>query len=68
MTAHRIVVVNFQQTAERGLPSSAAPILCTCGEVTTSGEWEHHRGQTAAQQRVERNHAAWNERHAAATA
>lgn len=41
---HRIADVRFQQTAERGLPMDQAPILCECGEVTTSGEWDRHRG------------------------
>jgi hypothetical protein len=47
-TVHRIVEVHFQRTAEQGRPSSEAPILCSCGEVTRSGTWERHRGVTLA--------------------
>jgi hypothetical protein len=47
-TVHRIVEVHFQRTAEQGRPSSEAPILCSCGEVTRSGTWETHRGITLA--------------------
>lgn len=65
---HRIAEVRFEQTARRGLPSSAAPVLCECGEVTTSGRWDAHRGLTATQQRVQRNHDAYAERHREAAA
>jgi hypothetical protein len=41
---HIIADVRFQQTAERGLPMEQAPLLCECGEVTTSGDWNRHRG------------------------
>jgi hypothetical protein len=47
-TVHRIVEVHFQRNAEQGRPSSEAPILCSCGEVTRSGTWETHRGITLA--------------------
>lgn len=63
---HVIVDVRFQQTAEQGRPMTEAPILCSCGEVTTSGEWETHRGPTATMQRLERSHAAWKSRQVAA--
>ena len=62
MTAHVIEEVRFQQTAEQRRPSSEAPLLCRCGEVTTSGEWEAHRGQTRDQLRVARNHQEFNQR------
>lgn len=59
---HLIAEVRFQQAADQRRPMSEAPLLCTCGEVTTSGGWEAHRGWTADQERVARNHAAWLER------
>ena len=62
MTRHLIAEVHYQANADRGLPSSEAPLRCSCGVWTTSGEWEAHRGQTAAQQRVQKNHEAYAER------
>lgn len=59
---HLIAEVRFEQTARQGRPMSEAPLLCTCGEVTTSGGWERHRGDTVDMERVKRNHAAWAER------
>lgn len=63
---HRIVEVRFAQTAAQGRPSSEAPLLCECGEVMRSAEWDAHRGLTRQQERVARNHATFNERRAAA--
>lgn len=66
MTAHRIAEVRFQQAADHGRPSSEAPLLCTCGEVMRSADWESHRGRTQTQLRVARNHATFNQRRTAA--
>ena len=58
---HLIEEVRFVQTAALGRPMSEAPILCTCGEVTTSGAWEQHRGlstDAARKARYEREEAA----------
>ena len=41
---HVIEDVRFSETFAKGLPSSAAPIRCSCGETTTSGEWDRHGG------------------------
>lgn len=55
---HTIVEVRFQQTVEQRRPVSEAPLLCSCGEVTTSGRWDAHRGPTVDQSRVARIRAA----------
>ena len=47
---HVIRDVRFQQTADQGKPSSAAPLLCSCGEVTTSGQWDEHSGRLTRQE------------------
>lgn len=39
-----IVGPRFQLMVEQGRPQSEAPILCSCGEIVTSGEWDAHRG------------------------
>lgn len=59
---HLIDRVEYQANADRGLPSSEAPLLCVCGAWVTSGTWLEHRGQTELQKRVERNHQAWQDR------
>jgi hypothetical protein len=59
---HIIEEVRFQQAADMGLPSSAAPLLCSCSEEVTSGTWNEHRGVTPDQERVNRNRDAWNAR------
>lgn len=46
---HTIEAVGFQEAAERGRPSSEAVLRCSCGTVTTSGQWDAHRGLTASQ-------------------
>lgn len=63
---HLIMDVRYALMAEQGRPMSEAPILCSCGEVTTSGGWEAHRGLTLDQERVARSHAAYLERQATA--
>lgn len=40
----RIESVDFTGAAAAGLRESAAVLVCSCGAVTTSGEWERHRG------------------------
>lgn len=60
---HRIVQVRFRQAAEQRRPSSEAPVLCTCGDVVTSGTWDEHRGLSTVQERQARAHAVWRERH-----
>ena len=44
--AHRIIEARFSQNAAMGRPTAMAPTLCSCGEVTSSGAWEAHRGVT----------------------
>ena len=61
-----IVSVAFDATVRAGLPVESSPLFCSCGEWTTSGEWERHRGDTVDMERVKRNHAAFNERRVAA--
>ena len=62
MTRHLIAEVHYQANADRGLPSSEAPLRCTCGVWVTSGTWLEHRGQTETQKRVARNHESWQDR------
>ena len=63
---HTIAEVQFQQMAEQGRPMSEAPLRCSCGAWTTSGQWSDHRGDTVDQERVKRNQAAWRSRQVAA--
>lgn len=48
---HLIAEVRYSQTVEQGLPIDQSPLLCTCGVVTTSGSWDHHRGLTVGARR-----------------
>jgi len=54
---HLIERVEFQANADAGRPTSEAPVWCSCGAVTTSGEWDLHRGPTSDTARK----AAWAE-------
>lgn len=60
--SHKIEEVRFTEAAAKGLPSSAAPLRCSCGWSGVSGTFDAHRGQTATQTRVARNHLAWTQR------
>lgn len=55
---HVIVGPRFQLMVEQGRPQSEAPIGCSCGQVTTSGEWDRHRGLTDAHVTANRSRAA----------
>ena len=44
---HTIADVRFAQTVAQGRPVESSPILCSCGQVTTSRGWDAHRGPTA---------------------
>jgi hypothetical protein len=59
---HIIEEVRFSEAAMRGLPMDSAPLRCSCGAETTSGEWSAHRGDTAEMERVKRAHRAADER------
>ena len=61
-----IVSVAFEATVRAGLPVESSPLFCPCGEWTTSGEWSEHRGETADQERLRRNHERYAERRVAA--
>lgn len=54
---HQIEWVRFQLMAEQDRPMDQAPLLCSCGEVTTSGEWDEHRGPSSDSQRAMVNKA-----------
>lgn len=62
---HTIVSVAFVDTAARGLPSSEAPLECSCGEVTTSGEYTTHRGPSEYVERKRFNNQNYRDRKAA---
>lgn len=47
------------QVDQVAVPLEARRIVCSCGADVPALEWEAHRGPTASQQRVERNHEAF---------
>lgn len=53
-----IVGPRFQLMVEQGRPQSEAPIGCSRGAVTTSGEWDAHRGLQDSHIRANRSRAA----------